>query len=78
MNSPSFVNGDNLTSLILFIAALLCAVVGLAMLGKSNKGRFKDQFEKFGNVLLAMAVIAGGLGGAFYAFGEEALGFFLG
>lgn len=76
--SPSFLNGAHVTSLILFAASILGAIVGVAMLGKSHKGRFKDNFEKFGNVVLAFAVIAASLGGIFYAFGGKALGFFFG
>lgn len=76
-DSPNFLNGSNITGLILFAAGLVGAVVGLAMLGKSHKGKFKDNFEKFGNVFLAFAVIAASLGGIFYGAGGKILGFFL-
>jgi zinc transporter ZupT len=64
---PEWLNAKGITALLLLVAGLVGAIIGIAMLGKSNKKKVPEQAEHGLNAFIAFVVIAASLTGVLYS-----------
>lgn len=75
---PGWVQTDNIKGLLVLVASLVGALVGLTMIFLSRKGNIRKIAEMGAGALLGFVVLMGSLGAVFVSFGEEFLGWFFG
>lgn len=77
-NSPDWLQGSNIVGLLVFVASIALAFVGVLVVMKAGKNNVRKSAEVGINALIGFILIAAAIGGSMYTFGGNLFEFFIG